>query len=549
MQRIKQLWFPFLIILIPGLILSLSLPYFPVDETRYLSVAWEMNLHNSFIVPLQNALPYSHKPPMLFWLINLDWFLLGVNEATLRFIPLLFSLFNIALVHRIALLLWDDEKIARYAAIILSSTLSYLLWSGLIMFDVILTFWVLLAMLGLLSASRKQNIKSWLAVGVSIGGGMLTKGPVVLVYILPVAIFAFSWVPKQKFSRRWYGWLTLALLVGIAVVLSWAIPAAMTGGETYKQAILWGQTVNRVADSFAHKRPVWWYLPWLPALLLPWALLTPIWRGSLGLKSEAGSRFALIWAVSTVAIFSFISGKQVHYLIPALPAFSLLMAKKIVSSDTTDRSAAWRYAVPAFYGALGIAACALPFVKPGAIPQYMDPSGLKALSFGLIAIGVVLFFLRQRSTPTLINWTALSSVALAAVVFSTGGAFFDRYDLHRIANAVNVKQGEGYSVLHLGKYHGQYQFIGRLKQPLVALESLEAISDYAAKHEKVALITYEAQTAAVSKEDVYLQQPFRSKEVVLWNKGGIANYIRLHDGKSAGATDADPPPDRRPPSR
>ena len=108
MTLIKQLWLPFVIIAIPGVLFSLFLPFFPVDETRYLSVAWEMNLHKSFIVPLQNALPYSHKPPFLFWLFNVDWLLLGINEVSLRFIPLLFSMFNITLVYKISVRLWDD---------------------------------------------------------------------------------------------------------------------------------------------------------------------------------------------------------------------------------------------------------------------------------------------------------------------------------------------------------------------------------------------------------------------------------------------------------
>ncbi|EKD38392.1 MAG: Glycosyl transferase family 39, partial [uncultured bacterium] len=167
MHLFKQLWLPFLILTVPAVIFSLFLPYFPVDETRYLSVAWEMRLHDSFIVPLQNALPYSHKPPLLFWLFNLNWLLFGVNESTLRFIPLLFSLLNVSLVFRIALLLWEDERIARHAAIILSSTLSYLLWSSFIMFDVVLTTWVLLALLGLISAARWHSIKWWLLVGFS----------------------------------------------------------------------------------------------------------------------------------------------------------------------------------------------------------------------------------------------------------------------------------------------------------------------------------------------------------------------------------------------
>jgi hypothetical protein len=48
-------------------------PLWPVDETRYASVAWEMWLRGDFLVPYINGEPYSHKPPLLFWLIHAGW--------------------------------------------------------------------------------------------------------------------------------------------------------------------------------------------------------------------------------------------------------------------------------------------------------------------------------------------------------------------------------------------------------------------------------------------------------------------------------------------
>ena len=51
-----------------------------------------------------------------------------------------------------------------------------------------------------------------------------------------------------------------------AIGLGWALPAAAAGGEDYANHILWGQTAGRVVESFAHRRPFWWYLPLLPLL-------------------------------------------------------------------------------------------------------------------------------------------------------------------------------------------------------------------------------------------------------------------------------------------
>jgi 4-amino-4-deoxy-L-arabinose transferase-like glycosyltransferase len=56
-------------------------PIFPVDETRYVGVAWEMWQRGDFLVPYQNGVPYSHKPPLYFWLMHAGWALFGVNEC------------------------------------------------------------------------------------------------------------------------------------------------------------------------------------------------------------------------------------------------------------------------------------------------------------------------------------------------------------------------------------------------------------------------------------------------------------------------------------
>ena len=533
MRQARQLWLPFSILLLTCFIFSLFLPFFPVDETRYLGVAWEMRLNDSFIVPLQNALPYSHKPPLLFWLINLDWAFLGMNYATLRFIPLLFSLFNVYLVFRMALLLWEDEQTARHAALILASTLSYLLWSSLIMFDVVLACWVLLAVCGFIAEAKAHGAKWVLMSGVAVGAGILTKGPVILVYVLPVALFAFLWIPREKFSGRWYAWLGLSLALGIAVVLLWLVPAALTGGESYRKAILWGQTVNRVANSFAHKRPLWWYLPWIPVLLLPWILFTPTWRGCRRLAGDAGTRLVMLWIVSTVVIFSLVSGKQVHYLVPILPAFSLLMAKNLSAHDGTKASRR-HFPVAALYLFLGAALFLTPFIKSGHLLQYFGAGELKIAASLLFSTGAAMLFLRGGTLADSVKYTAVASFVLCAAVIIGGNTFFHRYDLHGISEAVRAKQSEGYQVIHQGKYHGQFHFVGKLQQPLVALEDKKEIARYVATHDKVALITYERQNTPIEPMEIFFRQPFRSKQVVLWNKNGIARLA-----KEAGIAPAD----------
>ena len=523
MNTVNNIKLSIILLVLSGIAASLFFPYFPIDETRYLAVAWEMKLHHS-IVPLLNGLPYPHKPPFLFFLINLDWLIFGTNEQTLRLIPLFFSFLNVLITYRIALILWGDKKIARYATAILASTSIYLLWSTLIMFDIVLTFWVLVGMYGLLSAT-KSNVKTTLMlIGLSIGGGLLTKGPVIFVHILPTSLFYFLWRSQDRpEAKKWYPKIFLAIFIGLAIALLWVIPAAIEGGEVYRKAILWGQTVDRITVSFDHQHPIWWYLPILPGLLFPWVLVKPVWHGFSLIKSDDGYRFLILWIVSTLTIFSLISCKQVHYLIPALPAVSLLIAKNLATYDkNTPRYDKAHYPVAIFYILVGISILlAMPFIEVEGILEFILLPAVVA-----IFVGSIILFMKPQSANKLITIIALSSVViLITVEFAGSYNFFNRYDIRNIAHILREKQGEGYTIIHNKKYHGQYQFIGRLTQPLVVLNNKKSIAEYVKIHKKSLLVTYEKPKNAIAKSMVLYQQQYRGKKVVLLGERGIRYFL------------------------
>ncbi len=535
METIKSLKLPFLIIFIAGIMFIFFAPYFPIDETRYLSVAWDMKLYHSFIVPLLNGHSYSHKPPFLFWLINVDWLIFGVNEKTLRIIPILFSMLNIILVYKTALLLWNDKKIAEYASLVLSSILVYLIWSSLIMFDVILTFWIMAGMYGIFAAyTHSNNTKFWILIGIAIGGGLLTKGPVIFVHILPVCILSFLWIPKREYTAKWHKGILVSLLIGVAILFVWLIPAILTGGESYRQAILWGQTVNRVVSSFAHQRPIWWYLPLIPIILLPWILFKPMWhwhwRNFRAITQDKGMCFLLVWIFSAFIIHSLISCKQVHYLIPLLPGVSLIIAKHLALNSKKGKSARLHYPVAILYISLGVGIFLLPFINSGNIREFSAHISILrfvALSLACIAMGLLMLLFKSGSVDRLMKLIALSSLGFIIIVLMNGNVFFKRYDVSHIARVLKAKQDEGYQILHYRKYDGQYQFAGRLTKPIFVLKSKNDVRKYIETHGgKIVLISYEKFKKVINPEDIDFQQPYRGKKVILWNRKGIYDFLK-----------------------
>jgi 4-amino-4-deoxy-L-arabinose transferase-like glycosyltransferase len=84
----------------------------PIDETRYLSVAWEMWSNGDFALPKLNGVPYTHKPPVLFWLMHLGWSVFGVNSWWPRSVPFLAALASTWLTRRLACSLYPESGVA-----------------------------------------------------------------------------------------------------------------------------------------------------------------------------------------------------------------------------------------------------------------------------------------------------------------------------------------------------------------------------------------------------------------------------------------------------
>jgi 4-amino-4-deoxy-L-arabinose transferase-like glycosyltransferase len=518
-QMFSDLKLPLLLILLMSLCATFALPITPIDETRYTSAAWEMWNGHSFLVPYLNGEAYSHKPPLLFWMMHAGWALFGVNDFSPRLIPGIFSLLSLILTYRISLRLWPQErKTATCAALVLASIAIWDAWSVAIMFDMVLTFWILLGLLGTLRAAEKQR-GGWLMLTAGMVGGLLTKGPAVFVYLLSIPLFRVGWDPRKENPAR-AKWVLTVLgiaVAGFALALLWAIPAAMKGGPVYKEAILWGQTVNRVASSFAHRRPFWWYLPILPLFFFPWILFRPSFA-KLQLKTaDFGPRFCLTWIGLPLLIFSLISGKQVHYLIPVIPAGALLIGRNISRAEGVAGKTSIKI-LGGLFILLGIAAWAAPYIDMGGDVGIMEKGDTLFASIGLL-LGGTLLLLPFKSPGVAVRRIALSlTLILLCGLIEAKNHFMDDYDLKETATFIQGKMDEGCSVAHVGKYHGQYQFLGRLTKPLTVLEgNPESLLDFSNQNPSALFVSYlRAKDTLPEGAIIRHAHEYRGKTVVLW---------------------------------
>ena len=197
--KLNQLTIGFLwLVLVVVSLLSRS--YLPIDETRYVTVAWNMYLNHDYLVPYLNGETYSHKPPLLFWLMNLGWQVFGVNDWWPRLVPSFFALGSVLITQKIAMRLWPThEQISHIAALILLGSGMWAVFTTATMFDMLVAFFTVLGAWGLLlawqgQANQDQIRQGWTYVVLAIAGGLLAKGPTILLQILPLAVLATWWM-------------------------------------------------------------------------------------------------------------------------------------------------------------------------------------------------------------------------------------------------------------------------------------------------------------------------------------------------------------------
>lgn len=449
----------------------------PIDEARYATVAWEMWLRRDFVVLWLNGEPYGHKPPLLFWLVNAGWAVFGVNAWWPLVIPALASVVSLVLLHRIATRLWPDRPAtAQLAPLLLFGAAQWTVFSAALYFDLLLATFVLLGVFALLDLAGVAGSRPWrgsVLFAIAIGFGLLAKGPLVGINLLPLALLLPWWRVGRTRAHWLRAWALIALAgtAGLAIAGAWVAAATAQAGTGYLREILYAQGLGRVVQSFDHRLPFWWYLPMLWVVAFPWAWWLDGWRALAGLRrhlDEPGVRLALAWAVPVVAMLSLISGKRAHYLMGMLPALALLGARALEPLLGRDGG---RFAtVPAAVLMLG-AAGGLAWLPTRAGRAGAPPWGSAfpaSLAVVPLLVAVVWFAVR-RTDRRVLALAAGSALICGGALVAFARLTAPAYDVTPAAQRIAEVVARGVPVAVVGDYHGQFQFAGRLREPLPVL--------------------------------------------------------------------------------
>ncbi len=326
------------------------------EEVRWAEIPREMQLADDYLWPTINGKTYYDKPLGSYWLVVVaSWMRGGVDETAAR-LPCAFSgLLGVALIMLVARRLFD-QRTAVLAGTILATSFSFVFFSRTASSDVENVTGVLAALwLFLRNESHPAGwwvVPLWLIMALT----SLTKG--LLGFVLPILVIGLycslagaSTSPRSP--QTWFGllvsrnrWLfnRKSLLAIPVAVLVYLLPFLLSHGLTHSAEglqMVFRENIRRFYDPVNHRGPVWLYAGFIFLLMAPWSLLLPAalvrahqrWR-ALDRESR-GERFALVYFWGLFVFFTLSSSRRGYYLLPILPAGSLLLARLLA-----DRSQA-----------------------------------------------------------------------------------------------------------------------------------------------------------------------------------------------------------------
>lgn len=517
----------FLAIFLSSLVIIVSViwvPLFPIDQTRYISIAWEMYLNHNYLVPHLNGSTYPDKPPMLFWIINLFWSIFGHSNFLTRIVIPFISLLNLVVVSALHQKIYPSKS--TLAPLVLFSFTGWLAYSSLTMFDLLLTLFIQLAMWMSFEYFATYKKRWVILTGLCIGLALLTKGPVAWVFMLGFFLCLKLFLLKEVKLTTAIRFFSTTILISIIIILLWAIPAAIAGGEHYANAIFWKQSAGRIAHSFAHQRPFYWYLLVLPALLFPFLFFKSFWQNKPWETKKTSEQFCLTLIGITLFIFSCFSGKQIHYLFPIFPIIAIWLSEKIKRTNHTIEP------VILILILVTITAIATSSLWCNLISPKISLSSKDifiTITILSLLIGA-LIFKKSKFYTYEINLISLP-ICFACALIAFSPILYKFYNVTPEAKIIAKLQNNKNTVSYIGKYPDTFAFLGRLKKTITIQNGgMAALNHYLRSNQGYTIWITDDDIANLKNQAIYASR-YRGQWLYILRNQLLYNYLNQRDSR------------------
>lgn len=375
-------------------------PFWNPDEGRYSSAALEMarpfdGAAEDWTVPHLDTIPRLNKPPLVYWMGAVSYKAFGPSERAARLVPALAAVAVMFGLYFLGRSLFG-ERAAIAAALVWATSLLPAGLGRTFNTDMLLTASMFFAFGGIFLAGeeptcRYSRIRPYLWAGAGMGAALLAKGPVgvALPLLIGGVYLTVAWRWRNVSAPGVLGAIALTLLIGAPWYF--AIEARMPG---FAKHFLVGENLDRFSGKKAYheKTSPLYYLPIVLLGVMPWSgfwLTTMTREGGLmawrfGSATKRLHLYCWLWALLLVGFFSLSGTKLISYVLPAFPAFALLLGEAFGGEKD------WEFELRT--AALGMATL-LNVIVAGAAGWYLTNDKTLPAAAGLpyaIAIAVVL---------------------------------------------------------------------------------------------------------------------------------------------------------------
>jgi len=322
-----------------GFLFFFGLAYFGLigaDEPRYAQVAREMLARHDWITPTLGGTPWLEKPPLYYWQAMLAYGIFGVSDWAARLPSAVDA--TLMVVATYLFLKRFRPGVQLDGALMTASAAGVIGLARAASTDMPLTAMFTIAMLAWYAWYESKSHRYLGLFYCFLAFGMLAKGPVapVLAAII-IVIFAAA---KNDYRLLWRTLWIPGILLFCALALPWYIAVQMKNPEFFRIFILQHNFARFGTNLYRHKEPFWYYAPVVLLGLIPWTVFVAaslvetirVWwaerREMLG-SEDALNAFLVIWLVAPIIFFSFSQSKLPGYIVPALPAGTLLLAEYV----------------------------------------------------------------------------------------------------------------------------------------------------------------------------------------------------------------------------
>jgi len=315
------------------------------DEPRYAQVAREMWLRHDWITPTLGGKPWLEKPPLYYWQAMLAYSIFGVSDWAAR-LPSAVD----ATLMVIAIYLFLKRFRAGFqldGALMTASAAGVVGFARAASTDMPLASMFMIALLAWYAWFESESHR-WLAIFYCfLALGMLAKGPVSpLLAAVIILIFA---VKKRDFRLLWRTLWIPGMLLFCAIAAPWYVAVQIKNPEFVRVFILEHNLARFGTNLYHHPEPFWYFLPVTLIGLIPWTVFVVaswtetirVWwaeRQQMLASEDALNAFLVIWLIVPVVFFSFSKSKLPGYIVPALPAGTLLLAEYVRRRVTDGES-------------------------------------------------------------------------------------------------------------------------------------------------------------------------------------------------------------------